>query len=252
MNILITGASSGLGLSIARRFVQEGHRVIAVGRREERLIALKEELGKERIHPLTLDIRNRDQVNALFGTLPKPFSEIDVLVNNAGLALGLEPAQEADPVQWDTMVDTNIKGVLNATQALLPGMVRRNLGHIINMGSIAANYAYPGGNVYGASKAFIRQFSLNLRTDLLGTRVRVTVIEPGLVGGTEFSSIRLNGDKERVNKIYEGADALTPEDIAETVFWVSALPSRVNINAIELMPVTQAPAALAVYRNGSV
>jgi 3-hydroxy acid dehydrogenase/malonic semialdehyde reductase len=248
MIILVTGATSGFGLAIARRFVAEGHRVIAAGRRGERLAALVEELGAARVHPVVLDVRDRNAVDAALAALPAELAAIDLLVNNAGLAVGLEPAQRADIEAWERMVDTNVKGLMYVTRAVLPGMVARGRGHIVNLGSIAATYPYPGGNVYGATKAFVRQFSLNLRADLFGTRIRVTVVEPGLVGGTEFSAVRFDGDTHKAAKLYEGADALTPEDIAETVHWVASLPERVNINAIELMPVTQSFGALPVHR----
>ena len=206
------------------------------------------EFGPDRLHALTLDVRDRNAVEAAIGGLPLEFADIDLLVNNAGLALGLDPAQSADLDAWEAMVDTNIKGLMYVTRAVLPGMVARNHGLIVNLGSIAATYPYPGGNVYGATKAFVRQFSLNLRADLLGTRVRVTDVEPGLVGGTEFSTVRFRGDGAKAAKLYAGADALTPEDIAETVHWIATLPPRVNINAIELMPVTQAFGPLPVHR----
>jgi 3-hydroxy acid dehydrogenase/malonic semialdehyde reductase len=246
--VLVTGASSGFGSAIARRFAADSHQIIAVGRRHDRLEALSKELGAERVHPLVLDVRDRHAVEAAITNLPRQLAQISLLVNNAGLALGLEPAQNARLDAWDEMVDTNVKGLMYMTRAVLPGMVARNHGHVVNMGSIAATYPYPGGNVYGASKAFVRQFSLNLRADLVGTKVRVTDIEPGLVGGTEFSSVRFGGDPERVAKMYQGADALTPEDVAEAAHWVATLPPRVNINAIEMMPVTQTFGALPVHR----
>ena len=248
MIILVTGATSGFGLAIARRFAAEGHRVIAAGRRGERLAALVEELGAARVHPVVLDVRDRNAIDTALAALPAELAGIDLLVNNAGLAVGLEPAQRADIEAWEVMVDTNVKGLMYVTRAVLPGMVARGRGHIVNLGSIAATYPYPGGNVYGATKAFVRQFSLNLRADLFGTRIRVTDVEPGMVGGTEFSAVRFDGDAHKAAKLYEGADALTPEDIAETVHWVASLPERVNINAIELMPVTQSFGALPVHR----
>jgi len=250
MNVLVTGASAGFGAAIARRFAAAGHRIIAAGRRADRLEALANEIGRDKVLPLILDVRDRDAVAAAIASLPADFAEIDLLVNNAGLALGLESAQAADLDNWDTMVDTNIKGLMYVTRAVLPGMVARNRGHVINIGSTAGAYAYPGGNVYGATKAFVRQFSLNLRADLQGTRVRVTDVAPGLVGGTEFSSVRFGGDAGRVQKVYEGADALTPEDIAETVFWAATLPARVNINFVEMMPVTQSFGPLTIHREG--
>jgi 3-hydroxy acid dehydrogenase/malonic semialdehyde reductase len=248
MKLFVTGATSGFGAAIVRRFATGGHKIVAAGRRSDRLEALAREFGPDRLHPLILDVRDRNVVEATIGGLPPEFADIDLLVNNAGLALGLDPAQRADLDAWEAMVDTNIKGLMYVTRAVLPGMVARNRGLIINLGSIAATYPYPGGNVYGATKAFVRQFSLNLRADLLGTKVRVTDVEPGLVGGTEFSTVRFRGDGAKAAKLYEGADALTPEDIAETVHWIATLPPRVNVNAIELMPVTQAFGPLPVHR----
>jgi len=248
MIVFVTGATAGFGAAIARRFAQAGHRVIAAGRREARLTALVAELGADRVLPLVLDVRDRDAVTRAVAGLPADYADVDLLVNNAGLALGLNPAQRADLDDWEAMVDTNVKGLMYMTHAVLPGMVARNRGHVINIGSVAGAYPYPGGNAYGATKAFVRQFSLNLRADLNGTRVRVTDVAPGLVGGSEFSAVRFKGDQARVDKTYEGADALTPEDIAETVFWSATLPERVNINFLEVMPVTQAFGPFTVHR----
>jgi 3-hydroxy acid dehydrogenase/malonic semialdehyde reductase len=246
MIVLVTGATAGFGAAIARRFVAEGHRVIAAGRRADRLAALRAELGAAAVLALPLDVRDRAAVAATLGALPPDWAEVDVLVNNAGLALGLEPAQRADLDQWETMIDTNTKGLAFVTRAILPGMVARDRGHVVNMGSVAALYAYPGGNVYGATKAFVKQFSLNLRADLFGTKIRVTDIEPGLVGGSEFSVVRFGGDAARAASMYEGTDPLLPEDIAEAVFWVTTQPARVNVNTLELMPVCQSFSRLAV------
>ena len=248
--VFVTGATAGFGAAIARRFAAEdpGVRIVAVGRRRERLDALRGELGADRVLPLALDVTDRGAVERAVASLPPSFAAVDVLVNNAGLALGLEPAQRANLDDWDSMVDTNVKGLMYVTHALLPGMVERNRGHVVNLGSTAGEFPYPGGNVYGATKAFVHQFSLNLRADLLGTKVRVTVVDPGMVGGTEFSSIRFHGDDTRAAKVYEGAEPLLPEDVAETIHWIATLPARVNINAIELMPVGQAFAGLAVSR----
>jgi 3-hydroxy acid dehydrogenase / malonic semialdehyde reductase len=248
MSILVTGATSGFGLAIARRFARTGHKVVAAGRRRERLQALVDELGDQMVHTLELDVRDRRAVEDAVAGLPAAYAAIDVLVNNAGLAVGLEPAQAADLDGWEAMVDTNVKGLMYVTHAVLPGMVARDSGHIVNIGSTAASYPYPGGNVYGATKAFVRQLSLNLRADLVGTRVRVTEIDPGLVGGTEFSNVRFRGDDARAAGVYDGADALTPEDVADTVFWAATRPARVNINVIELMPVSQAFGPLVVHR----
>jgi 3-hydroxy acid dehydrogenase / malonic semialdehyde reductase len=248
MIVLVTGATSGFGVSIARRFAAGGHRIIATGRRTERLAALAAELGDAVALTLPLDVRDRVAVERAIAELPSDLAAIDLLVNNAGLARGLEPAQRAELDDWDEMVDTNIKGLMTMTHAVLPGMVARERGHVVNLGSTAAHWPYPGANVYGATKAFVHQFSLNLRADLLGTKVRVTVVDPGMVGGTEFSSIRFHGDHTRAAKVYEGAEPLLPEDVAETIYWIATLPARVNINAIELMPVGQAFAGLAVSR----
>ena len=250
MIVLITGATAGFGAAIARRFVREGHRVIAAGRRADRLAALRTELGAASVLALPLDVRDRAAVAATIAALPPDWADVDVLVNNAGLALGLEPAQKADLDQWETMIDTNNKGLVFVTRAVLPGMVARDRGHVVNMGSVAALYPYPGGNVYGATKAFVKQFSLNLRADLFGTKVRVTDVEPGLVGGSEFSVVRFGGDTARAASMYEGTDPLTPEDIAEAVYWVTTLPARMNVNTLELMPVCQSFGRLAIDKKG--
>lgn len=247
MIILITGASSGFGTAIARRFAQDGHHLVLAARRGERLAALARELGNK-VHPLELDVRDRAAVQAAVTQLPPAFAGIDLLINNAGLALGLEPAHRASLDEWEQMVDTNIKGLITLTREILPGMVARQRGHIINIGSIAGEWPYPGGNVYGATKAFVRQFSLNLRADLLGTSVRVTDVEPGMCAGTEFSQVRFNGDEQRAASVYDGTTPLTAEDIAETVHWIASRPPHVNINTISLMPVDQAFAPLAVHR----
>jgi 3-hydroxy acid dehydrogenase/malonic semialdehyde reductase len=243
----VTGASTGFGAAIARRFVAEGARVVASARRVEKLKDLADELG-DRVLPLELDVQDRAAVQAAVDGLPAEFAEIDVLVNNAGLALGLGPAHEADLDQWEQMINTNCTGLVYCTRALLPGMVERDRGHVINLGSAAGTYPYPGGNVYGATKAFVHQFSLNLRSDLFGTAVRVTNIEPGLAGGTEFSKVRFSGDEEKANAVYGGVQPLTAEDIAESVYWVTAQPAHVNINTIEMMPVAQSFAPFQVYR----
>ncbi len=247
LTVLVTGASAGFGEAISRRFAADGAKVILAARRLDRLSALAKELG-DRTLPVAFDVADRGAVEKALGNLPEPFGAVDVLVNNAGLALGLSPAQSADLADWQTMVDTNINGLIYCTRAVLPGMVERGRGHIINLGSIAGRYPYPGGNVYGATKAFVKQFSLNLRADLLGTKVRVSNIEPGLCGGTEFSTIRFKGDDKKAASIYEGTEPLLAEDVAEAVHWVATLPPHVNINAIEMMPVCQAFAPLAVHR----
>lgn len=248
MIVLVTGATAGFGEYIARHFVENGHKVIATGRRHERLQALKDELGGN-ILTAQLDVRKRAAIEEMMASLPAQWRDIDVLVNNAGLALGLEPAHKASVEDWETMIDTNNKGLIYMTRGVLPRMVERNHGHIINIGSTAGSWPYAGGNVYGATKAFVRQFSLNLRTDLHGTAVRVTDIEPGLVSGTEFSCVRFKGDDEKADQIYENTTALTPKDITEAVWWVATLPAHVNINTIEMMPVTQSFAGLSVHRS---
>jgi 3-hydroxy acid dehydrogenase / malonic semialdehyde reductase len=246
--ILITGATSGFGLACARRFARDGEILVLVGRRSNRLVALADELKSlSKIHTITLDIRKRLEVEKSLGNLPESFSHVDVLVNNAGLALGMEPAYEADISDWDTMVDTNIKGVMYCTRALLPGMVDRNRGHIINVGSTAGDWPYPGGNTYGATKAFVKQFSRNLRADLLGKAIRVTNIEPGMAE-SEFSIVRFKGDEQKAAMVYEGTTALTPEDIAEIIHWIVHVPPHVNINRIEVMPTCQSWGHLAVDR----
>jgi 3-hydroxy acid dehydrogenase/malonic semialdehyde reductase len=248
MIVLITGASAGFGASIARVLAADGHRIIATARRTDRLQALAEELGTDTVLPLAMDVTDRAAVTAAIEGLPAGWSEIDLLVNNAGLARGLSPAQEAKLDDWESMIDTNIKGVTYVTRAVLPGMVARDRGHIVNMGSVAGTWPYPGGNVYGATKAFVRNFSLNLRTDLLGTKVRVTNIEPGLVAGTEFSAVRFDGDQSRAANVYANTTPLTSEDVAETVRWVVSLPAHFNVNTIEIMPVVQAFAGLKVVK----
>ena len=248
LTVLVTGATAGFGNAITRRFVKDGHRVIAAGRRKERLDALKAELG-DKVLPLVLDVTDKDAVGALPGSLPSGWQEVDVLVNNAGLALGVSSAQTSKADDWDTMIATNISGLARVTHAILPGMVARNTGHIINLGSTAGAYPYPGGNVYGASKAFVAQFSLNLKADLVGTNVRVTDLEPGLVGGSEFSAVRL-GDQSKADAVYAGTTPLNPQDIAEAVAWVVNLPAHVNINRMEMMPTCQAAGPLAIKRAG--
>lgn len=247
MIVFVTGATAGFGVAIVKRFVDEGYQVIATGRRLERLNALQKELG-DKVYPLAFDVRDAAAVEKAVLSLPESWKEVDVLVNNAGLALGLNPAQKASATDWKTMVETNINGVLNCTHAILPGMVERDRGHIINMGSIAGEFPYPGGNVYGATKAFVQQFSLNLRADLLGTSVRVTCVEPGMCSGTEFSEVRFKGDKEKAKEVYSGVKALTSEDVAETVYWITSRPTHMNVNLISLMPVQQAFGPFAIHR----
>jgi 3-hydroxy acid dehydrogenase/malonic semialdehyde reductase len=246
--VFITGASSGFGAAAARRYVARGDRVIAAARRTERLRSLTDELGPGVLLPLTLDVRDRSGVERAVAALPPGFSEVDILVNNAGLALGLEPAQEADLDQWEQMIETNCTGLVYMTRAILPQMVARGTGHIVNLGSVAGTYPYPGGNVYGATKAFVHQFSLNLRSDLHGTGVRVTCVEPGLSGGTEFSEVRFGGDRERAAGVYTGTQPLTADDIAAAIEWATSQPRHVNVNTIELMATSQSFAPFQVDR----
>lgn len=243
--ILITGATSGFGKACAEYFAEQGWQLILTGRRSERLEQLREQLGQAVRHIITLDVCDRDQVFERLGSL----GDIDVLLNNAGLALGLEPSWDVDIDDWDRMVDTNIKGLMYCTRTLLPQMVKRDSGHIVNIGSTAGTWPYPGGNVYGGTKAFVQQFSRNLRADLLGSKIRVTNLAPGMAE-SEFSQVRFKGDVEQAAKVYQGAEALLPKDIAETVFWLVNRPAHVNINAIEMMPVDQAWGAFAINRKG--
>jgi 3-hydroxy acid dehydrogenase / malonic semialdehyde reductase len=245
--VFVTGASSGFGAAVARRFAADGARVIAAARRTDRLQDLKDEFGAQ-ILPMQLDVRDRDRVAAQVTGLPEEFKAIDLLVNNAGLALGLNPAQDADLDDWDQMIDTNCKGLVYCTRAVLPGMVARGRGHVINLGSVAGSYPYPGGNVYGGTKAFVHQFSLNLRSDLHGTGVRVTCVEPGMAD-TEFSLTRFSGDKAKADAVYAGMQPLTPDDVAESIHWAATLPAHVNVNTIELMPTMQSFAPFQVARD---
>ncbi|MGO9496895.1 MAG: SDR family NAD(P)-dependent oxidoreductase [Solirubrobacteraceae bacterium] len=246
---LVTGASSGIGEAVARRYAAAGVKVIAAARREERLAELVDDFGEDLIFVSVLDVRDLAAIEQLLTSLPAAFADVDVLVNNAGLALGLEPAQDAVLDNWERMIETNCTGLVYMTRALLPGMVARRRGHVVNMGSIAGTYPYPGGNVYGATKAFVHQFSLGLRADLHGTGVRVTSIEPGLIGGTEFSEVRF-GDAEKAAGVYAGTKPLGPEDIAAAVEWVTSQPEHVNVNVLELMPVSQSFAAFPIDREG--
>lgn len=244
--IFITGATAGFGLACAQLFVREGARVIATGRRENLLEKLQEQLG-EGVYTIALDVRDRAAVEKAISTLPAAWANVDVLVNNAGLALGLEPITQTAVEDLEQMVDTNIKGVIYCTKSLLPGMIARGRGHIVNLGSIAGTYPYPGGNVYGATKAFLKQFSLNLRSDLLGLPIRVTNIEPGMAD-TEFSVVRFKGDRQKAAGVYERMQPLTAQDIARTIHWAITQPNHVNINAIEIMPTMQAFSPFAVHR----
>ena len=248
MIVFITGASAGFGAAMARIFVQGGHKVIISGRREERLQALAAELGEAAL-PLVLDVSDKASISAAIAALPAAWSSIDVLINNAGLALGTAPAHEASLDDWETMIATNCSGLVAMTRAVLPAMVARGSGLIINLGSVAGHVPYPGGNVYGATKAFVDHFTLNLRADLVGTGVRATNIAPGLCGGTEFSNVRYKGDDAAAAKVYEGTQPLTAEDIANTAYWIATLPAHININQIEMMPTCQGFGPLTIKRN---
>lgn len=247
MIVLITGATSGFGAEMARKFAQNGHKVIATGRRKDRLENLASECGAA-VLPVEMDVSDKTSIKNALAALPAEWQEIDVLVNNAGLALGIEPAHKASLDDWETMIDTNCKGLVTMTHAILPDMVARGRGTVLNIGSTAGAYPYPGGNVYGATKAFVEQFTLNLRADLVGTGVRATNIAPGLCGGTEFSNVRLRDDAA-ASKIYEGTVPLTAKDIAETAYWIATLPAHVNINYIEMMPTCQGFSPFAIKRN---
>jgi len=242
----ITGATAGIGAAAARAFVADGLRVIATGRRAERLAALAGELGADKVRTLCFDIADHAAMDAALGQLSPEDRAIDLLINNAGLALGTQPAQEADLAAWHTMIATNVTALVTLTHTLLPGLVERQ-GAVINLSSVAATYPYPGGNVYGGTKAFVEQFSLGLRSDLHGTGVRVTSIEPGMVE-TEFTTVRTGGDQAASDALYRGATPMTAEDIAATMLWVATLPPHLNINRLELMPVSQSFAGFQVAR----
>jgi len=243
---LITGATSGFGAAAVRRFAAAGWKVIATGRRAERLQPLVEEFGADKIHAAAFDIRDAAAMEAALAALPPAFRDIDLLVNNAGLAQGTAAAQHASLEDWRTMIDTNITALVTLTHHLLPKLVERR-GAIINISSTAALYPYPGGNTYGGTKAFVSQFSLGLRSDLHGTGVRVTAIEPGMAE-TEFTLVRTHGNQAASDQLYGGANPMTAEDIAEQIFWVASLPAHLNVNRIELMPVSQSFAGFQVFR----
>ncbi|WP_347247192.1 SDR family NAD(P)-dependent oxidoreductase [Thermomonas sp.] len=245
--VLITGATAGFGRAAARKFIDNGWQVIATGRRADRLDALRAELG-DTLHPACFDIRDEAAMRAALAALPERFRTIDLLLNNAGLAQGTQPAQDALLSDWTTMIDTNVTALVTLTHALLPTLIARK-GAIINISSTAAIYPYTGGNAYGGSKAFVSQFSLGLRADLHGTGVRVTVIEPGMAE-TEFTVVRTHGDQVASDKLYGGANPMTAEDIADTIFWVASQPPHLNINRIELMPTSQSFAGFQVHREG--
>jgi serine 3-dehydrogenase (NADP+) len=240
---LVTGATAGIGQATARRLIHAGWRVIGTGRRADRLEQLAEEFGPDAFRPLVLDMRDVDAVAVAVEGLGEP---VDLLVNNAGLALGTAPAQESRLSDWQQMIDTNITGLVAVTHALLPVLIERR-GAIVNLSSVAASYPYRGGNVYAGTKAFVRQFSLDLRVDLHGTGVRVTSIEPGMVE-TEFTLVRTGGDQAASDALYGGSDPMTGADIAETIAWVANLPPHLNVNTLEIMPVSQSFAGFQVAR----
>ena len=250
MNVLITGASAGFGKALAERLVAKGHRVIGCARRIDRLQALAADLG-EAFLPVVMDVSDTASIPQIIADLPDGFSQIDVLVNNAGLALGTGPAQEANLDDWMRMTDTNIKGLMALTHAVLPAMVARDNGYVINVGSIAGSWPYFGGNVYGATKAFVKQFSLNLRADLIGTQVRVTNLEPGNVAGTEFSNVRYHGDDDKAAKVYDGFKTMTGDDVGDILLWLIESPAHVNVNRLEVMPVAQTYNGLTIAKNDS-
>jgi len=247
MIVLITGASAGFGAEMARTFVSNGHRVILAARRTDRIADLAAELGNAAL-PVTLDVTSRASIEAALAGLPADWKGIDVLINNAGLALNTVPAHEVPLDDWDTMIATNCKGLVTMTRLVLPDMVARGSGLVINIGSTAGHYPYPGGNVYGATKAFVEQFTLNLRADLVGTGVRATNLAPGLSGGTEFSNVRFKGDDSAAAKVYEGTTPLSAKDIADTAYWIATLPPHVNVNSIELMPTCQGFSPFTIKR----
>jgi 3-hydroxy acid dehydrogenase/malonic semialdehyde reductase len=247
LTVLVTGATAGFGEATAERFAREGAQLVIAGRRIDRLEALAKRLGAlTPVHPLQLDVRDRAAVERSLSTLPADFAQVDVLVNNAGLALGLEPAHRASLDEWEEMIDTNNRGLVTVTRQLLPGMVERGRGHVVNVGSVAGSYPYPGSNVYGATKAFVHQFSLNLRADLVGSGVRVTCVEPGMAE-TEFALVRLK-DAEKAKAVYQGVTPLVGADIADAIHWVVTRPPHVNVNVLEMMPEAQAFSPLMVKR----
>jgi serine 3-dehydrogenase len=246
---MITGATSGFGAATARRFAKAGWRVIATGRRADRLKTLVGELPPDMALALTFDIRDTTAMEKSVAGLPAAFKDVDLLINNAGLALGTAPAQKASTSDWKTMIETNVTGLVMLTHQVLPTLIARK-GAVINISSVAATYPYPGGNVYGGSKAFVSQFSLGLRSDLHGTGVRVTSVEPGMTE-TEFTLVRTGGNQAASDALYKGANPMTAEDIAETLFWIANLPPHMNINRIELMPVRQSWGPFAVDRGAT-
>lgn len=244
---LITGATSGFGKALTYALVRAGGRVVAIGRRQNRLDSLVEDLGTDAVHTMACDVRTPDAFQDLPARLPQAFQSVDILINNAGLALGLDPAQRASWTDWQTMIDTNVTALVHLTHRMLPHLVALGRGDIVNVSSVAASYPYPGGNVYGATKAFVRQFSLNLRADLLGTGVRVTSIEPGMCA-TEFSAVRFRGDQAAADTVYHGMQPLSADDVAAVIVSALRLPQHINVNSIEVMPTAQAFGPFAVHR----
>ena len=244
--VLVTGAGAGIGAATARRFASEGARVIALDYQNDRLVDTGSGF-EDSMLCLALDLRNSDAVFSAVGGLPDDFKNITILVNNAGVGPGLEPAHEAQLADWEAIVDTNIKGVLYCTRAILPGMVERALGHIVNISSTAATNNYKGGNVYGGSKAFVRQFSLNLRCDLLGTPIRVSSIEPGMTE-TRFTEVRFREDSRKSAAHYEGLTPLSGDDLADVIFYTTMVPAHININTLQVTPISMAPAGYAIHR----
>ncbi|MCU4674163.1 SDR family oxidoreductase [Catenovulum sp. 2E275] len=244
--VFITGVTAGFGEAAAKRFIKEGWRVIGTGRRLEKLNALKAQLG-ELFLPLCFDVCDKQAVFDAVSGLSAQWQNIDTLVNNAGLALGLGSFDKAELSDWETMIDTNIKGLLYVSKAILPKFIEQQSGHIINLGSTAGTYPYPGANVYGSSKAFVNMLSLEMRADLIGKNIRVTCVEPGFCE-TEFAEVRFKGDLKKAKDFYQGMQALTADDIAESIYWCAALPKHMNINKIEMMPTRQSFAGFAVHR----
>ncbi len=243
--VLITGASSGIGASCVKYFAQAGAKLILAARRLERLQQIVEtlKLSAEQFHLIELDVRDRNAVESAISKLPSEWSNIDILINNAGLSRGLDKLHEGSYQDWEEMIDTNVKGLLYLTRCVVPGMVERNHGHVVNIGSIAGHQTYPGGNVYCATKAAVRAISEGLKQDLLGTPIRVSSVDPGLVE-TEFSQVRFHGDDQKASKVYQGLIPLTPDDIADVILFCVTRPSHVNLSEILLVPVDQASATM--------
>lgn len=248
-SVFITGASSGFGASCAERFGRERWPLVLVARRTERLHDLKQQLDKQTaVHTIALDIRDRGAVQNAIRDLPEPFNQVEILVNNAGVGIGAGKVQDGDLDDWEVTIDTNIKGLLYCTRAILPAMISSNRGHIINVGSIAGSWPYPEGNIYAATKAFVNHFSRLLKADLHGTGIRVTNIEPGLAE-TEFAEVRFKGDEQKAEEFYKNVNALSPEDIAEAIYWTATMPARVNVTSIEVMPTVQNWGSFRIHKD---